>query len=212
MLFRLWDQPQVLILLCFALLFALTFHEFGHAYVAYLFGDNTAKLEGRLTLNPMAHLDLMGTLMILFIGIGYAKPVPVDPRNMKHPRADLFVSAAGPGMNLLLVLLAAGLFNFLVANDAMIIAGVPMYDLLITFMIINMALCLFNMIPLGPLDGSYVLPHFLPREKGYKYRMWNERNGSIALVLLMVVSFMDIGFNPFSWIFAASKSFISVLL
>ena len=101
MLFRL--DPQALVLLIPALIFALSFHEYAHAWMAYRLGDNTAALMGRLTLNPMAHLDPMGSMMILFVGFGWAKPVPVDPRFLGNPRTDMMkVAAAGPLANFIL--------------------------------------------------------------------------------------------------------------
>ena len=90
MLFSL--EPQILVLLAFSLVFALSFHEFAHAYVADRFGDPTARMAGRLTVNPMVHLDVFGSLMVLVAGFGYAKPVPVNPRNFRHPQADASVS------------------------------------------------------------------------------------------------------------------------
>ena len=100
MLFRL--PPEVLILLIPVLLFALVFHEFSHAWIANKLGDPTARYAGRLTLNPIAHLDPIGGLMILFVGFGWAKPVPVDPRYLKNPREDMMkIAFAGPASNLL---------------------------------------------------------------------------------------------------------------
>ena len=97
------DTPEVGIILIIALVFSLSFHEFSHAYVAYRLGDNTAAYQGRLTLNPLAHLDPMGSLMMLFIGFGYAKPVPVNPMNLHNPRIDMIkVAFAGPASNLFL--------------------------------------------------------------------------------------------------------------
>ena len=104
-LFRL--SPETLILLIPTLMFALSFHEFAHAWMASKCGDNTAARMGRLTLNPMAHLDIMGSMMILFVGFGWAKPVPVDPRNLKDSRKDMMkIAAAGPISNLLLAMVA----------------------------------------------------------------------------------------------------------
>ena len=98
------QQGEVLLfaLLLVALILSLTFHEFGHAFVAKLYGDRTAERAGRLTLNPLAHIDLMGLAMVVLVGFGYAKPVPTDPRNFRSKRADLWVAAACPAMNLLL--------------------------------------------------------------------------------------------------------------
>ena len=105
--------PQVLIILAFCLIFALTFHEFGHAYTAHLCGDDTAKAAGRMSLNPLMHLDLFGSLMVLIVGFGYARPVPVNPNNYRVRNADFYIASAGPLMNLLLGIIAAFLYGIL---------------------------------------------------------------------------------------------------
>jgi len=137
--------PQVLIILVFCLIFALTFHEFGHAYVAHLCGDDTAKMAGRMTLNPIVHLDLFGSLMLLMVGFGYARPVPVNPRNYRIRNADFYVASAGPIMNLLLGFGAAFLFRFLALNNLTLLAGVPVLEILYLFILINFNLCLFQL-------------------------------------------------------------------
>jgi len=137
--------PQVLIILVFCLIFALTFHEFGHAYVAHLCGDDTAKMAGRMTLNPIVHLDLFGSLMLLMVGFGYARPVPVNPRNYRIRNADFYVASAGPLMNLLLGFGAAFLFRFLALNNLTLLAGVPVLEILYLFILINFNLCLFQL-------------------------------------------------------------------
>ena len=107
----LFDQQYLLfILIAFALIFSLTFHEYGHGKVASLIGDDTAERAGRLTLNPVPHIDPLGLLMVLMIGIGYAKPVPTDPRNFNTRWGMLMVAAAGPGMNLLLAIVTINLY------------------------------------------------------------------------------------------------------
>jgi Zn-dependent protease len=140
-------------------MFALSFHEFAHAWMAEKCGDSTAAKMGRLTLNPMAHLDMMGSLMILFVGFGWAKPVPVDGRNLKNPRTDMMkVAAAGPVSNLLLAMVAGMVFRFMngtgLLTDSIII-------LLIYFTRINIALAVFNLIPVAPLDGSQIFSGYL---------------------------------------------------
>ena len=102
--------PQVLIILAFCLIFALTFHEFGHAYTAHLCGDDTAKAAGRMSLNPLVHLDLFGSLMVLIVGFGYARPVPVNPNNYRVRNDDFYFASAGPLMNLLLGIIGAFLY------------------------------------------------------------------------------------------------------
>ena len=140
-------------------MFALSFHEFAHAWMASRCGDNTAARMGRLTLNPMAHLDTMGSLMILFVGFGWAKPVPVDGRLLRNPRVDMMkVAAAGPVSNLILAMIAGMILRFLngsgLLNEAVLV-------LLLYFTRINIALAVFNMIPVAPLDGSQIFSAWL---------------------------------------------------
>lgn len=143
-------------------MFALSFHEYAHAWMASKCGDQTAAKMGRLTLNPAAHLDLMGSLMILFVGFGWAKPVPVDGRNLKNSRVDMMkVAAAGPLSNLLLAMLSGillrSLNNFQILNDSMFL-------ILIYFTRINISLAIFNLIPVAPLDGSQIFSGYLMKK------------------------------------------------
>ena len=179
-------QYAVFALLLVALLLSLSFHEYGHAIIAKFEGDNTAQQLGRLTLNPIKHVDLSGLLMVILIGIGYAKPVPIDPTKFRSTFSHLKVAIAGPGMNLLLALVTWNLFLFLkshgLKND-----GVDLF--FIIFAQINLLLMTFNLIPLGPLDGHYVLPYFLPRKLSYHYRVLNARYGLWALLILLVLTY-----------------------
>ena len=204
--------PQVLIILAFCLIFALTFHEFGHAYTAHLCGDDTAKAAGRMTLNPLVHLDLFGSLMVLIVGFGYARPVPVNPNNYRVRNADFYIASAGPLMNLLLGIIAAFLYGVLAQNNITILAGVPLLFLLKLFIIINFNLFLFNLIPLGPLDGNSVFPHFLPPNLRIRYQHWNFRYGSYALIGLVLLSILLPNFSAFSWITSISMSMTNGLL
>ena len=204
--------PQVLIILAFCLIFALTFHEFGHAYTAHLCGDDTAKAAGRMTLNPLVHLDLFGSLMVLIVGFGYARPVPVNPNNYRVRNADFYIASAGPLMNLLLGIIAAFLYGVLAQNSIIILAGVPLLFLLKLFIIINFNLFLFNLIPLGPLDGNSVFPHFLPANLRIRFQHWNFRYGSYALIGLVLLSILLPGFSAFSWITSISMSMTNGLL
>ena len=151
---------EVFILLIIALTLSLSFHEFGHAIVAKWQGDDTAERAGRLTVNPIAHIDPLGLLMVILIGFGYAKPVPTDPRNFKSAVSDLYVAAAGPLMNLLLAVVTWNLFLLARANGWDNQGALAFFTILAQ---INLLLMLFNLIPLGPLDGHYILPHFLPK-------------------------------------------------
>jgi Zn-dependent protease len=142
----------------------LTFHEFGHAWTAWRCGDDTARLQGRVSLNPAVHIDLIGTVLLplfMIFGpagvsrfmVGWAKPVPVNPYNLNHPRRDdLLVTMAGPGMNLLLAVVLVAL-----ARAGMIVHLPDMTDLCLNWAWISLVLCFFNLIPIPPLDGSQVL-------------------------------------------------------
>ena len=156
MLFRL--PPEVLAMLIPVLLFALVFHEFSHGWVAHKLGDPTAKYAGRLTLNPMAHLDMFGSMMILFVGFGWAKPVPVDSRYLANPRVDMMkIAFAGPASNLLLAFIGGMLIRIL-GNVG------PLTTMLYMFTQINISLAIFNMIPISPLDGSQIFSGLLVRK------------------------------------------------
>ena len=150
--------PEVLLLLVPVLLFALCFHEFAHAWVANKLGDPTAKHSGRLTLNPLAHLDLMGSLMILFVGFGWAKPVPVDVRYLQNPRTDMMkVAFAGPAANLLLAFIGGTIIRAHLVGGSLIL-------MLVLFTQINIMLAVFNMIPIPPLDGSQIFSGLMVRK------------------------------------------------
>ncbi len=182
-------QYEVVILLIIALILSLSFHEFGHAIVAKWEGDNTAERAGRLTLNPVAHIDPMGMLMVIFIGIGYAKPVPTDPRNFRSVFSDLRVSAAGPFMNLLLAFLTWNTYLLFAAQGW----DSPGANLFFTYLAqINLLLMIFNLIPLGPLDGHYILPYFLPRNLAMRYRVFNARYGTGVFLGLIALSFLGL--------------------
>jgi Zn-dependent protease len=156
MLFRL--PPEVLIMLIPVLLFALVFHEFSHGWVANKLGDPTAKYAGRLTLNPMAHLDMFGTLMILFVGFGWAKPVPVDSRYLANPRTDMMkIAFAGPAANLLLAFVGGTLIRMTGYMGSFT-------SMLMMFTQINIMLAVFNMIPFPPLDGSQIFSGLMIRK------------------------------------------------
>ncbi len=180
-----------LIILAPPLLFALTFHEFAHGYVAYRLGDPTAKNAGRLTLNPLKHLDPIGTIAFFFIKFGWAKPVPVNPAYFRNPRKDmLWVALAGPVTNLVLALISAIITKtlwFLASSlpySAMAEAIlVPLNAMLIASVWINLVLCIFNFLPIPPLDGSRILSGLLPQDLAISY-MKIERYGFIIILVL----------------------------
>lgn len=167
-------RQRIALLLCYVvvILLSLTVHEMSHAFAAYRLGDETAKKQGRLTLNPLAHLDPTGFLMLLLLGFGYAKPVPIDTRYFKKPKRDIaLTSLAGPGSNLLLAVVFGVLLGF--ANSPVINgAGNMLYVLswsLEAGIVVNVGLALFNLIPIPPLDGSNVLAVLLPPNKAAQY-------------------------------------------
>ena len=178
---------EQIILLVPAILIALTFHEYAHGYVAYRLGDPTAKMAGRLTFNPIPHLDPIGTLMLFLVHFGWAKPVPVDPRYFKDPKRDmLLVAAAGPVMNMILAFISGVLIS-LIAGGGMVQS--PMMTILTQILfyslMINLALAVFNMLPIPPLDGSKVLRGLLPYRYEH-YAIQLERVGPMVLIGLIL--------------------------
>lgn len=167
-------------------IFALTVHEFAHGYVAHRFGDNTAARLGRLTLNPIKHLDLMGVLAFFLIKIGWAKPIPVNPRNFTNPRRDMiWVSLAGPGVNLIMAVLSA-----LVAKLIILTSGglpgflmMPVLQMTAASIWINIMLAIFNLVPIPPLDGSKILLGLLPQRLAVAYSKLEPYGFIILLVL-----------------------------
>ncbi|MBL7024862.1 MAG: site-2 protease family protein [Candidatus Marinimicrobia bacterium] len=173
-----------------AILIALTFHEFAHGYVAYRFGDPTAKNHGRLTLNPLAHLDPMGTIMIFLIHFGWAKPVPVDPRYLGNPKRDMmWIAAAGPLMNMVLALISGivirifigvGLASSQSGETAQIVFQMLYYSLYI-----NLALAFFNLLPIPPLDGSKILAGVLPHRYAPTLYLIESRGPMVLFGIIM---------------------------
>ena len=179
----------------------LPLHEMAHGFVAYKLGDNTAKNMGRLRFNPMAHVEPIGALMILFVGFGWAKPVPVDPRNFKNPKAGMAITAlAGPVSNLLAAFAAALLYNVaaIVATNVSLSAGA--WELISIFFIyfisINISLAVFNLIPIPPLDGSKILFAFLPDRIVYKVY----QNEQVLSIVLIVLIFTGVLTGPLSYL------------
>jgi Zn-dependent protease len=182
-------QLQTLLLIAPPILLALTFHEYAHAFVANRLGDDTAKQSGRLSLNPLRHLDPLGTIMIFLVHFGWAKPVPVNPYRLKNPKKDmLWISAAGPLANIALALASGILFRVLVAAgespDRTSIMGLFIYGVLMSLQI-NLALAIFNILPIAPLDGSKILSGLLPAGFG-KMFYFMERYGPFILLGLII--------------------------
>ena len=152
------NKSQLLILMIPVVIFSLTVHEYSHGRIAFLLGDNTAKRLGRLSFNPLKHLDPIGTLFFYFMGFGWAKPVPVDPRNFDQPRRDMmYVAIAGPLSNLALAVICGFFIRIIDPYDSWIL-----FTLLSFGVYINVALAIFNLLPVFPLDGSSVIKGLVP--------------------------------------------------
>ncbi len=208
------DKLLSLLIIAPPILFALTVHEYAHGWVAYKYGDPTAKNAGRLTLNPLSHLDPIGTIMLFLVHLGWAKPVPVNPYYLRHPKRDMiWVSLAGPGANMLTALacgLIIRLVNPLSAYLEMGNSFLGILALMVVYgMMINIVLAIFNLIPLPPLDGSKILMGLLPIQ--YEHQMEQlERVGPFLLLgIILVTSFA--GIPILSWILTPFVSFFSYL-
>lgn len=198
MLFRILNQRSLsmgqkltyILILAFCVLFSLSVHEFSHGLAAYAVGDKTAKYSGRLSLNPLAHLDPFGAICLFLFGFGWAKPVPVNPWNFKNKKGGMILTAlAGPFSNFLLAFIAMVIYTLLgglrfsSASFGFTLASV-FYELAYYMIMINLGLGLFNLIPIPPLDGSKVLTAILP-ERTYFKLMDYERYGFIILIILI---------------------------
>lgn len=217
MLFSSGDTKTALITVLLSLpviLLALTVHEVAHGYVAYRCGDGTAKAYGRLTLNPTKHLDLMGTLCMLLVGFGWAKPVPVNSRYFRKPKRDMvLVALAGPVSNLLTAVVAAFIYALITAlgNDAIYRGlffgdkmGLVLYYVATLFYLMvhmNLGLALFNLIPIPPLDGSKILAGLLPSHLAMRYVQIERYSGQIMLIVavLSVSGVLSILLEPLFW-------------
>jgi Zn-dependent protease len=182
------------------LLFALTFHEFSHALIATRLGDPTARLLGRLTLNPIPHLDVMGTLVfVLTQRIGWAKPVPIDERYLKHPRRDImWIALAGPVSNLFLAILFGTLARVLAMHPVASRSEEILRYMVLYSVVVNLALMAFNLIPIFPLDGSRILTGLLSRQWAERYREL-DRTGPMVLMGIVVLG-MVTGINLFGYV------------
>ncbi len=171
-----------------ALIFVcLPVHELAHAFAAHKLGDDTAKWSGRLTLNPMKHLDTFGTIMMLLCGFGYARPVPVNPYYFKNRKSGMAITAfAGPLSNLMMAILAVGLYRvvLLISNDQLVqyYAGLI---LIVIFANINISLAVFNLLPIPPLDGSRIFSALLPDRVVYSMEQYQQYISIILMVLIL---------------------------
>jgi Zn-dependent protease len=206
--FELEQLPFVIV----SLLVAFTVHEFAHAYTAYKFGDDTAKNQGRLTLNPVHHLDPIGTIFILIAGFGWARPVPVNRRHFKNPKlAGVLVSLAGPLSNFLIAFIAMGILYGVGAN-----ANEFVFQLLYMMVYLNVLLFVFNLLPFPPLDGYRILEDLAPANLRVKMTQY-EQYGVLLFLILVITPLGDYTVSPFlsqltSAVLAGFNAIFSVFL
>ena len=182
---QLLTNPLIGISFIAGLIVGITVHEFSHALTAYRLGDPTAKLAGRLTLNPQAHLDPVGTLMLLVVGFGWGKPTPFDPYNLRNIKRDsALISVAGAASNMLLAILASSPYLIAYYTHHLSPAIANAYTYISPFIYVNLILAVFNLIPIHPLDGFKVLAGLLPRQ-WYEDFMQTEPYGILILLLLL---------------------------
>ena len=203
MLSTLFSSPLIFLLYAIALLAAITVHEFAHALAADKLGDPTPRLQGRLTLNPLAHLDPLGTIALLVMSFGWGKPVVFDPYNLRNPKRDTaIISLAGPVSNLLL----AGLLSFALRAFAL---GPIVSSLLVVLVHLNTALAVCNLVPVYPLDGEKILTGLLSPRLAVEYANIMRQWGTIIL-LFMILPIG--GTSPISALISPIISFITNLL
>jgi Zn-dependent protease len=203
-----------------AILVALTVHECAHAFAAWKLGDDTARWAGRLTLNPLAHLDPLGAILFLVVGFGWAKPVPVDARNLRHPvRDSAIVAAAGPLSNLVLAFAATFLALLLpdvpLAADGALAPADAAWRIAASFFAsslrVNLALMAFNLLPVPPLDGSNILRLFIPWRMRDRYEEFMRYGPWLLLAVLLAESFLGLPLLS-AWVNGISRAVLSFFL
>jgi len=190
----LFESPILFIAVALSLVVSLTIHEFAHAYVSNYLGDPTAKYLGRVTINPLKHLDPLGTVLLLVLGFGWGKPVPFDPRNLKNPKRDAaLISFAGPLSNLILAVLFALVYHLSISSQGFLaLVGVFSY-LMVQY---NLLLAFFNLIPVHPLDGFKVVYGLLPKNLAIQWIQF-ERYGFYILLFLLLTRSINTLISPF---------------
>lgn len=187
------------------ILMAISIHEFGHGYAAYILGDDTAKKSGRLSLNPLKHIDPVGFLMLIIAHFGWAKPVPINSNKFKYKRIGLFVvSIAGVVCNLILAIICIYLYKY----ELRFVNMYALNSIILSMVSINIGFAVFNLLPIPPLDGSKIILSILPNRLHYYYFKY-EHVGSIILIMLMFTGNIGIVANP---IYSIIKNLINIIV
>jgi Zn-dependent protease len=209
MLFSLANLPWWTILAFLgAFVIAVTFHEYAHAAAANALGDPTARYQGRQSLNPLAHLDPVGTLLLLFAGFGWGRPVPYNPHNLRHPRRDaLLISLAGPAANLLLALLSVMMLKHFWPTAE---SGFGPTFLMVMVQI-NVLLMIFNLLPIPPLDGAQIITSLTPAHHAHLWQQWIQNGPMILFTILILEHFLP-NFHPFSNLLSWLSEHVLILL
>lgn len=209
MIRTLFTSPIIFFGSIIGLLIAITVHEFAHAIAADKLGDPTPRLQGRVTLNPLAHLDPIGTIMLLLVGFGWGKPVNFDPHNLRNPRKDAaIISLAGPTSNIILAALLGLVVKLLPPS---FVIGLNQEVLAAYFFIIqiNLVLAIFNLVPVFPLDGEKILSGILPRNLSFEFQSIMQRYGTFILIFLILPVF---GSSPIISLISPVINFLFSLL
>lgn len=203
MLQTLFSSPLLFLIWAISLVMAISIHEYAHAKAADTLGDPTPRSDGRLTLNPKAHLDPLGTLSLLFLGFGWGRPVGFDPYNLRNPRRDsALIALAGPVSNLLFALVLSLIMRF---------TAIPLVLTLFPILIMmNVTLAIFNLVPVYPLDGEKILFGLLPTETAIEFARIMQQYGTVILILMLLP--IAGGISPISALISPVISFISGLL
>lgn len=184
MLDNLLTNPLSFLMWIVALVVSIAVHEFSHALAADKLGDPTPRIQGRLTLNPLVHLDPIGTLMLIVARFGWGKPVQFDPFNLANPRRDAaIISLAGPASNLLLAAVAAGIGNFALRNH---LYPEVSFELFTNLIVLNLVLAIFNLLPIHPLDGGKILVGILPRDTAHDVDKILSQYGMFILIFMVL--------------------------
>jgi len=212
MLSNLFSDPIFFVVWVIAVVYAITVHEFSHVLAAYLLGDKTGQDMGRLTLNPLAHIDWLGLAMLMFVGFGWGRPAPYNPYNLRFPKwGPVIVSLAGPAANLITVifgiLILRWLGNSTLGNDS----STMLLPLLLSLVMISLTLMLFNLIPIPPLDGARLLFTILPaRFNDFKVQL--AQNGPYVLLGLVILDSIIPGLSIFGRLFSGVSQLVYSLL